>query len=54
MAFLGSFNGPFDWSDTFDIRAIVEDLRNIGAESIDDVDDEEFEEILKRHDLMDD
>lgn len=40
-----------DYADDFDIQAIVENVRDMGAMSIDDVDSDDFMEILQRHDL---
>ena len=40
-----------DYADDFDIQAIVEDLYHMLAMSIDDVDSDNFIEILQRHDL---
>lgn len=40
-----------DYADDFDIQAIVEDVRDMGAMSIDDVDYDDFIDILQRHDL---
>lgn len=40
-----------DYADDFDIQAIVEDLYHMLAMSIDDVDSDDFIDILQRYDL---
>lgn len=40
-----------DYANDFDIQAIVEDVRDMGAMSIDDVDYNDFIDILQRYDL---
>lgn len=40
-----------DYADDFDIQAIVEDLHHMLAMSIDDIDSDDFIDILQHYDL---
>ena len=44
------YDMPGEFQDDYDICGIMDELRDMEISSIDDVDDDDFWEIMKRHD----